>query len=179
MKKLGLSLLALVATLSLPAVASAADAGGDRTGWVNGGMTFRFGGGGTGSFGFNFGYQHRIPISGDDHSLIVGPRLILAFPSFIGPEISPGGEIGYRGNFVHGESFRAGFVGMLQPSFNLWVGGASTITALSLPIVGGGFFKYGAFEAQVTGGAGPSIVFSGAGGTSGFGTVNLNGGYAF
>lgn len=178
MKKLGLSLLALVATLSFSAIASAEDAGPDRTGWINGGMTFRFGSG-TGSFGLNVGYQHRIPLSGDDHSLIVGPRLVLAFPSFIGPEISPGGEIGYRGNFVHGQPFRAGIVAMLQPAFNLWVGGPSTVTALSLPVVGGGFFKYGPFEGQLTGGAGPAIGFGKAGTTSGFGVVNINAGYAF
>lgn len=178
MKKLGLSVLALVATLAVPGIASADDPGPDRTGWVNGGFTFRFTSG-YGGFGLNFGYQHRIPISGEDHSLVVGPRLVMAFPSFIGPEISPGGEFGYRGNFVHGQGFRAGLLVMTQPSINLWVGGLSTAAGMSLPLLGGGFFKFGAFEGQITGGGGPLFVFSGAGGTTGFGVVNINGGYAF
>ncbi|MFO0662495.1 MAG: hypothetical protein U0174_01025 [Polyangiaceae bacterium] len=148
----------------------------DRTGLLHGGISVRFGQ--TSAFGLAMGYQHRIPLAGDDHALVLGPRLAISFPSLIGPELAPGGEIGYRGNFVHGEAFRAGPLVLVQPALNMWLGGTTTVTAITLPAVAGGFLKYGPFEAQATIGGGP-LIGLGVVGSGGFGVFNLTGGLAF
>lgn len=177
MKKLGFSVLALAATLCLPAVASAADDNADRTHWVHGGMQFRFANGSM--FGLNLGYQFRLPISGDDHSLILGGRFHINFPT--GTTLfGPGLDAGYRGNFVHAQPYRAGLIAMAQPSFMF----GSSFTSIYIPVVAGGFFKYGNFEAQATIGGGPAITSVSVGPVSASstdfqGTFGLNAGYAF
>lgn len=172
-RRSGLALFATTLTVacltSFAPKTAHAQATPDRTFYVNGGFNVAFGSFSS-SFGLNAGLQIK-PMHGD-HSLIVGPRVFMYFPSG-SVTGGVGGDIGYRGNFAHGGAVKGGVIALMQPAV-LFGGGANQ---LALPVIGGGFFQYGNFELQSGIGVGPQVVFSVA--TRAVGLFHLTAGYAF
>lgn len=77
-----------------------------------------------------------------------------------------GGEVGYRGNLLAPGRTELGILGVVAPGVAFGLEGESAFLS---PVSLGGFFRYGAFELQLTGGGGPAFNARGVGGVGLFG----------
>ena len=103
------------------------------------------------------------------HAFLVGARGGAYFPGrFTGTTAFGwlGAEVGYRGNLLAPARTELGILGLVAPGVAFGLDGESAFLS---PVSLGGFFRYGAFELQLTAGGGPVFTAKGVGGVGLFG----------
>ncbi|AKU98965.1 hypothetical protein AKJ09_05629 [Labilithrix luteola] len=123
---------------------------------------------------FDFRYKTR-----GDHAFVAGARAAVGFAD--GPDFfAIGPDLGYRGNFAHGNDLQAGLLVLAQPQ--IWAGGSAAMLYMGAAV--GGFVQYGHFEIQLPIGLGFGTLlkepFKGASRDLGaVATIGLLGGVVF